>query len=86
MRSRRDLLLGFGAAGTTALAGYLGSADAEPGSDDGYAWSTPGADIGTSRTVADGDVGFVTAADGKLFATTDAGWEDDGSTELLVLS
>jgi outer membrane protein assembly factor BamB len=34
----------------------------------------------------DGNVGFVTAADGKLFATTDAGWEDDGSTELLVLS
>ncbi|MFU8867455.1 hypothetical protein [Natronococcus sp.] len=34
----------------------------------------------------DGNVGFVTAADGRLFATTDAGWEDDGSTALLVLS
>ncbi|MDG5757743.1 PQQ-binding-like beta-propeller repeat protein [Natronococcus sp. A-GB1] len=54
MRSRRDVLLGTGAAGTAALAGCLGSTDAEPGSDDDYTWSTPGADIGNSRTVADG--------------------------------
>lgn len=54
MRSRRDVLLGIGAAGTVALAGCLGSTDAEPGRDDDYAWSTPGADLENSRTVAEG--------------------------------
>lgn len=56
MPTRRDLLtrVGAGAVGTAALAGCLGRVDAEPGTEDGYAWPTPGADLGNSRAVADG--------------------------------
>ena len=54
MPSRREFLLGAGAAGTAAVAGCLDRTDADPGTDDEYAWPTAGADLRNSRTVPDG--------------------------------
>ncbi|SDQ20480.1 outer membrane protein assembly factor BamB family protein [Natronobacterium texcoconense] len=54
MPSRRELLLGVGAASTAAVAGCLGSRTDEPGTDDDYAWTTVGADLRNSRTISDG--------------------------------
>ncbi|MFA9428235.1 PQQ-binding-like beta-propeller repeat protein [Natronorubrum sp. A-ect3] len=54
MPSRRELLLGVGAAGTATVAGCLGSRTDEPGTDDDYTWLTVGADRRNSRTVPDG--------------------------------
>lgn len=54
MPSRRDLLLGTGTVATAVLAGCLGGTDADPGTDDDYAWSTTGADLRNSRAIPDG--------------------------------
>ncbi|WP_049929040.1 outer membrane protein assembly factor BamB family protein [Halopiger goleimassiliensis] len=54
MPSRRNVLLGVGAASTAAVADCLGSRTDEPGTDDDYAWSTVGADRRNSRAIPDG--------------------------------
>ncbi|RQG94389.1 PQQ-binding-like beta-propeller repeat protein [Natrarchaeobius chitinivorans] len=54
MPSRRDLLLGVGATSAAAVAGCLGRRSPDPGTDDSYTWTTTGADLRNSRTIADG--------------------------------